>query len=366
MSVLYIGLPENSTAWLQRIYADFVSILGREPLHRVYDHKRPPAGQFAGIEVVVEAGGSFASAEMIDEAAAHGVRFWQVIGTGIDHVDVARFHRHELPLSNVPGVFSSIALAEHALFCMLFFAKNYRQSQHSLQSRVLCDPVNEELCGKTLSVIGLGASGRELARRAAPFGLRILAIDVVPPDPAALAGVRVDFIGGPKDFDHVVAEADYLSLHVPLTDSTRHMVDRRKLGLMKPTAVLLNLARSAIVEEAALIDALRQGTIRGAALDVFPDEPVRPDHPLLRLDNVLATPHTGGVTTGTSQRRVKAAVENILRVLGGQSPRYLVEDVAADRGNGDRVRRIRSEKHSADVPQTQYRAAVDDESAGKP
>ena len=329
MSVLYIGLPENPTPWLQRIYDDFVSTLGPEPEHRLYDHNRPAAQQFAGVRFVVEAGGSFASSEMIDAAAAQGVTFWQVIGTGMDHVDVARFRRHGILLSNLPGVFSSIALAEHALFGMLFFAKNYYDSQCALQSRILCEPVNQELFGQTLGLIGFGASGRELALRATAFGLRIYAMDVVAPDPSTVAGLNIDFLGGPEDFDRVVSEADYLSLHVPLTESTRNMMDRRALGLMKPTAVLVNVARSEIVEEDALIDALTQGKIRGAALDVFPEEPVNPDHPLLKLRNVLATPHTAGVTRGTSRRRVLAAVENLRRVLKGETPNYLVGDEIA-------------------------------------
>lgn len=328
MSILYIGLPKEQTEWLQRIYSDFRAALGRAHPHRVYEHNKPARGQFSGVSVVVEAGGSFATTEMIDEAAAQGVRFWQLIGTGVDHVDVARFHRRGLPLSNLPGVFSSIALAEHALFCMLFFAKNFHESQVSLRSRILCNPVNEELFGKTLGLIGFGASARELARRAVAFGMRVMAVDVTSPDPAALAGLEVDLLGGPGDFERVVGEADYLSIHVPLNDSTRNMLDRRALSKMKPTAVLVNVARSEVVEERALIEALEKGKIRGAALDVFPHEPVSPDHPLLRMKNVLATPHTAGVTRGTSRRRVQAAVENVLRVLDGAPPRFVVEDAA--------------------------------------
>lgn len=324
MSVLYVGLPKNSTPWLQMLYEDFCFTLGSDPSHRVFDGRRPAADQFAGIKIVVEAGGSFATPEMIEAAAAAGVRFWQVIGTGMDHVDVERFHRSGLVLSNLPGVFSSIALAEHALFGMLFFAKNFPASQRALRSQILCEPVNDELFGKTLGLLGFGASGRELAARATPFGLRVLAMDIIPPDPSTVAGLGIDFLGGRDGFERVVSEADYVSLHVPLTESTRRMIDRRALGLMKPTAVLINVARSEIVEEEALIDALTQGRIRGAALDVFPEEPVDPNHPLLQLENVLSTPHTAGVTRGTSRRRVKAAVENVRRILNGEAPHYQV------------------------------------------
>jgi D-3-phosphoglycerate dehydrogenase len=336
-SVLYLGLPKNPTAWLTRIYSDFSSALGEKLPHRVYDLTRSPSGQFNGVRAVVEAGGSFSTPEMIDEAAAQGVDFWQIIGTGLNHVPVERFQHHGIRVANVPGVFSSVALAEHALFGMLFFAKNYTASRRTLKSSVLCDPVNEELSGKTLSLIGFGASGKELALRACSFGLRVLAMDLVTPDPAALSSLKCVFFGGPRDFDFLLSEADYLSIHVPLNESTRNLIDRRALSLMKSSAVLINVARSEIVEEQALIEALEQHRLRGAALDVFPEEPVNPQHPLLQLENVLATPHTAGVTGGTSQRRTAAAVANVLRVCGGDEPDYLVADFADPKDSSDEI-----------------------------
>lgn len=326
MSVLYIGLPPASGSWLQLGYRDFAFALGEKLPHRVYDPDRPASKQFDAVNIVVEAGGSFATSEMIDAAARHGVKFWQIIGTGINHVDVARFHDRGILLANLPGLFSSVALAEHAFFGMLFFAKNYRGSQSALQSRILCEPVSEELCGKTLSIVGFGASGRELARRASAFGLQILAMDIQAPDPATIRDFNCSFVGGEKDLDHVLSEGDYVSLHVPLNSSTHHLIDRRRLSLMKPTAVLVNVARSEVVDEAALVDALQRNAIRGAVLDVFAQEPVDPHHPLLHMENVLASPHTAGVTAGTSRRRAEAAVANVLRVHEGEGPLYLIGD----------------------------------------
>jgi phosphoglycerate dehydrogenase-like enzyme len=201
----------------------------------------------------------------------------------------------------------------------------------------LCDPVNEELRGRTLSLIGFGASGRVLAQSASSLGLRVLAMDVVAPDPVISSSINCAFFGGPKDFDFLLSEADYLSIHVPLNDSTRNLIDRRALSLMKPTAVLINVARSEVVEEQALIEALQQGRLRGAALDVFPEEPVNPQHPLLQFENVLATPHTAGVTGETSRRRAAAAVANVLRVCAGDDPDYLVADSAIQKQNVDEM-----------------------------
>lgn len=324
MSVLYIGLPANAGQWLTIGYRDFASVLDDQLPHRIYDFERSPETQFEGIEIVVEAGGSFATSAMIDAAARNGIRFWQIVGTGIDHVDVTRFDERGILLANLPGSLSSVALAEHAFFGMLFFARQYRNSQRALQSRILCEPVGEEIRGKSLSIIGFGASGRELARRASSFGMRILALDIVPPASETLKDLRCSFAGGKGDLGFLLEEGDYISLHVPLNASTRHLIDRDGLSRMKSTAVLINVARSEVVDENALVEALQLGALRGAVLDVFAKEPVDPDHPLLRMNNVLATPHTAGVTFGTSQRRAAAAVENILRVHNGEEALYVV------------------------------------------
>jgi phosphoglycerate dehydrogenase-like enzyme len=336
LSVLYIGLPAGAGHWLRIGYEDFASSLGEQLPHQVYDFDRSPETQFEGIKIVVEAGGSFATSPMIDAAARGGVRFWQIVGTGIDHVDVARFHDRNIQLANLPGAFSSVALAEHAFFGMLFFARHYHNTQRALQSRILCDPVGEELSGKCLSIVGFGASGRELARRASAFGMRILVMDLEPPAPEMMQDIPCSFAGGRGDLGFLLEQGDYVSLHVPLNSSTRHLIDRAGLGCMKPTAVLINVARSEVVEENALVEALQCRAIRGAVLDVFAQEPVDPGHPLLQMDNVLATPHTAGVTSGTSRRRAAAAVENILRVHYGQEPLYLVNGLRSMTVTGER------------------------------
>lgn len=325
MDLLYIGLPSQPTAWLRQLHADFIAALDGRIRLRLYDHDRPPAGQFDQIAAVVEVGGSFATHAMIDEGARHPILLWQMIGTGMDHVDLDHFRRRAIPVANLPGEFSSIALAEHAAFGLLFFAKHYSRSQAAVRGKVLCDPVNDELHGRTLGLIGFGASGRELARRMAAFGMRLIAIDAQPASVVS-SGVELAFLGTPSDLDGLLREADYVSIHVPLLDSTRHLIDERALRLMKPSAVLINVARGEVVDEQALYAALTEQRLRGAALDVFAHEPVDPQHPLVGLPNVLVTPHTAGVTSGTSRRRGAAAAENVLRACAGDEPRYLVTD----------------------------------------
>ena len=177
-------------------------------------------------------------------------------------------------------------------------------------------PISEELEGQVLGIVGLGASGRELATRAAPLGLRVRAVDVVPP-PEPPASYGVERFGGLDELDDLLAESDYVSLHVPLNASTRHLIDERRLALMKPTAALINVARGRLIDEDALVDALRDGRLRGAGIDVFGEEPLTPQNPLLQLDNVVATPHTAGVTRGTSRRRSAVCVENARADPGG-------------------------------------------------
>jgi D-3-phosphoglycerate dehydrogenase / 2-oxoglutarate reductase len=323
MRILFLGEDHNLNPW----HDDFVeAVVGRWPIAR-HDPARPPEEQLRGVGVVVEIGGSLGTRHLIDAAVAAEVRLWQILGTGLDHVDVAYFTERGLPLANTPGQFSAVGLAEHALFLMLCFAKHLNAGQRNVRSRVLWQPFSEELEGQTLGLVGFGASARELAKRAAPFGMRLAAIDTVPPAAGTLAQYGVEYLGGPDQLESLASAADYLSIHVPLIPATRHLIDEHVLALMKPTAVLINVARGAIVDEAALIAALRHGRIRGAGLDVFAQEPIEPDHPLLALENVIATPHVAGVTLGTSRRRGQAAAENVARVARGEDPLYLATTI---------------------------------------
>lgn len=320
MKVLYLGKPPS----LQSQDDYLVAALGDRYPIAFYDPARPVAEQFEGVDVVIDPGGAMGTRAMIDAALATGVRLWQVTTTGLDHVDVAYFLERGMPLANTPGQFSATALAEHALFLMLSFAKNIHLAQKNVRSRVFGRPMNEELAGTTLGLVGLGASGRALAERAWAMGMRIMAVDIADVPQALLDELHVEFFGTPSQLARVAAEADYLSIHVPLTSRTRNMIDRYVFDLMKPSAVLINVARGEIVEEAALIEALQSGRIRGAGLDVFAHEPLDPQHPLLQMDNVLATPHIAGVTTGTMRRRAQAAAENVARIAQGFAPLYLV------------------------------------------
>jgi D-3-phosphoglycerate dehydrogenase len=320
MKVLFLGQRNNLEPWL----GDVRAAVGAAHDVVLYESDRPIAPQMDGAGVVVDQGGGVGTPATVDAAVQAGIRLWQVLGTGLDHVDVQYILDRDLPLANTPGPFSSVALAEHALFLMLWFAKNFRAAERNLRSRVFYKPLNDELDGTTLGLLGLGASGRELARRARAFGMRLVGLDIQPPPKSVLDSLAIAFLGGPEALDAVLEQSDYVSVHVPLTRSTRHLLDAPALARMRPTGVLINVARGEIVDQTALIQALRSGRLRGAGLDVFASEPIDPAHPLLQLDNVVATPHVAGVTAGTSRRRAAAVAENIRRTAAGLPPLYAI------------------------------------------
>ena len=303
MNILFMSQPET----LHPLYEEFCGSIPGSHTVTLFDQALPVRSQFDGVDVVVEVGGSVATSEHLDAGADAAVRLWQILGTGLDHVDVAGFVRRGICMANTPGQFSAIALAEHALFLMLLFAKRFAESQESLRAGELYRPLNSELHGRTLGLIGFGASGRELARRARAFGMSILAYDVVVVPMAEQVAIGVTCTDTAEGLDDILREADYLSVHAPLTSTSRHLIDARALALTRPSAVLINVARGEIVDEAALVVALRTGRLAGAGLDVFAREPLPPDDPLLTVPGVIATPHVAGVTDGTVRRRVGAA-----------------------------------------------------------
>ena len=319
MKVLFIGFADVVHPW----YDDFLEGIGGKHAVELYDPKSPMAPQFRDADVVVDQGG-WGTHEMIDAAIASGVKLWQVIGTGLNHIDVKYLVEKGVPIANTPGIFSGIALAEHALFLMLCLAKNVDESRKNVRSGVYYHPMNEELEGKTLGLVGFGGSARELAKRAAAMRMRILAVDALAVPQSVQEEYHLDFCGRPEDLGKLLRESDFLSVHTPLTSRTHHLINRKSFELMKPTSVLINVARGEIVDEAALVEALQTGLIRGAGIDVFTQEPPDPNHPFLHMENVIATPHIAGMTRGTSRRRGNAAAENVFRVAQGLPPLYQV------------------------------------------
>ncbi len=212
-------------------------------------------------------------------------------GAGVDNIDVQTATRHGILVVNAPSG-NTIAAAEHTVAMMLALARHVPQADQAVKSgrwersRFL----GTELRDKVIGIIGLGNIGSEVARRAQAFGMRVVAADpVISDERAAQLNVTMRLV------DELLAEADFVTLHVPLTAETRHMINARRLAQAKPGLRLLNVARGGIVDERALYDALQDGRVAGAALDVFEQEPPG-ESPLLSLPQVITTPHLGAST----------------------------------------------------------------------
>ena len=303
--------------------SDIETALGKRFDYSVYDSSKPAAEQFAGTKAVVDLGGR-ASRELLKQVADAGVEFLQTQTNGLDHIDIDFIKTLGLRLAHCPGELSSVALAQNAMMFILMLAGRYRQGMDVFNAGEIYSPSGIELVGMKLGIVGLGASGVELARRAKPFGLEIMAIDVRPIDQKILDEVQPQFLGTPDDMDKLSSESDFLSLHLHLNNSTRHTMDARRIGLMKPSAFAVNVCRGALWDEEALYEALMEGRIAGAGLDVFSTEP--PDHtlPVFHLPTVVVTPHIAGSTDGTSRKRAEFAADNVDRFLRGEEPRALV------------------------------------------
>ena len=322
LRVLFLTHPTNPNIF-NPWGTDVVAAIGDRHELRILDRAAPLAPQFAGVDVVIDHGGSAGTREMLHLATS--CQLWQILGTGLDHFDLEYWRAQHMPVANTPGQFSAVALGECAMMFILMLTRHYPVARAGFQVGRLYEPLGQELEGLRLLIVGFGASGRELARRARPFGLRLAAIDIRDIPAAEAAEFGLEFTGHPADLDAQLAAADFVSLHLHLTPETRHTLDARRLALLKPSAYLINVARGALVDEAALTEALAAGRLGGAGLDAFSAEPPDPQAPLFQLPNVVVTPHIAGVTDGTSRKRAQCCADNVDRLAAGLAPLYRVD-----------------------------------------
>ncbi|HET8646908.1 MAG TPA: 2-hydroxyacid dehydrogenase, partial [Vicinamibacteria bacterium] len=282
-------------------------LAGTRLLLREADGARPLEEQVGEAEALVPSMARITRSVM---EAAPRLKLIAQFGAGLEGVDLMAARERGVAVHNVAGA-NAQAVAELAVFLMLALARKLPQHARSFASRVVGDPPGSELSGKTLGIVGLGATGRALARVARGFGMDVIAVR----RSAAAADADVSWLGGTGDLDALLARADYVSLHAPLTDGTRGLIDARRLGLMKPSAFLVNVGRGALIDREALLAALRDRRIAGAGLDVYWEEPPDPAHPLFALDNVVATPHLGGVTDEALARIADRLVATLTEFL---------------------------------------------------
>ena len=257
-------------------------------------------------------------------AAAPRLRLIQHQGVGYDQTDVVAAASRGIPVALCPAG-TSVGVAEHVFLLILALYKRLIAADASLRGgqwlQWALRPSSYEVAGKTLGILGLGRIGQQVARRANAFDADVVYYDVVRVTAETEQALAVRY----APFHDVLVQADILSLHLPYSAVTHHLIGAEALARMKPSSVLINTARGPLVDEAALVDALRSGQIVGAGLDVFETEPLLPDHPLLTLPNVVVTPHIAAGTVDALVAKLDACFANMLRVARGDAPLHVVE-----------------------------------------
>lgn len=304
---------------------DFPVVMGSSPAYRKWIESRPVAyhdslpgsedGLLARIrdaEIVINIRSSTRFTDSVF-AACPRLRLLSLWGTGTDNVDLAAAARRGVTVTNTPGV-SAASIAEHSLMLMLAAARKVVAIHNGVVAGGWPRGRAVQLQGKTLGVIGLGAIGRQFARLGQGIGMRVIAW-TMHPNPAL--GFEL------VELDELLRTSDVVSVHLRLSPDTAGFLDRERLGLMKPGAILVNTARGPIVEEAALIDALREGRLAGAGLDVFDVEPLPAGHALTTLENVVLTSHCAGITPEALEAGLALALQNVTDFESG-NPRNAV------------------------------------------
>lgn len=243
--------------------------------------------------------------------ACPNLKLLSVWGTGVDHVDLAAAEELGITVSNTPG-YGAPYVSEHALALALAVSRQIVQNDRRIRQGGWAAGFIDELYGKTLGVVGTGAIGRRMVQLGQGIGMNVVAW-TFNPTPERAQEYGVEFL----DLDDLLRRSDVVSLHVALTPDSQGMIGREQLALMKPTAILVNVARGAVVDEAALVEALQQHAIAGAGLDVFEVEPLPPGHPLTLLNNVVLAPHTGSMAYNGTMRGLEMSIENLEQFAAG-------------------------------------------------
>ena len=306
------------------LLSDAIAPAGEEALRREVEVVRAPNAALATLrEYARDVDGILIRSKLPDDIfeAAPRVRSVVVHGTGTDLVPLEAATARGVMVANLPGI-NAQSVAEYCAMAMLMLSRAILPILDTLRKKTwdearLLGMHAHEITGMTLGIVGVGAIGSRLARIARNgFGMKVLGhqrrLDRLPPEASA------------STLEDLLRTSDFIVLATPLTAQTRHLVNARTLGLMKATAWLINIGRGAVVQESALIEALREKRIAGAMLDVYEHYRLEPGHPLFGLDNVILTPHLAAVTKESRARAGIAAADEMLRMLRGERPRNLV------------------------------------------
>ena len=257
--------------------------------------------------------------------AAKKARLLQVLSAGYDRLDLKLLRELGIPVANNGGA-NSWAVADHAVLAMLTLYRRMLQADPAVRAGKWQAPIDGmntfEMANKVVGIMGFGNIGQKVAKRVQAFDAKVQYYDKYPLEPEREKTLNARRV----TLEELFRTSDIISCHAPLTRETHHVVGKKYLAMMKPSALIINTSRGEVVDEAALYEALSQGRLAGAGLDVFEQEPVNPDNPLLKLDNVVVSPHTAGTTWDTWFRRADFAYKNVQRVLAGEPPLAVATD----------------------------------------
>jgi phosphoglycerate dehydrogenase-like enzyme len=307
-------IPDDSPAVMGRSRA-YRMLLERTPVEyhdSLPDSETELIGRIRDAEIVINIRSSCRFTESVF-AACGKLKLLSLWGTGTDNVDLAAAKRHGVTVTNTPGV-AATSIAEHCLALMLAAARRIPRTDAEIRQGQWPRGEGVQMNGKTLGIIGLGAIGRRFAQLGGAIGMRVIAW-TMHPDPKL--GVTLVAL------DQLYKESDVVSLHLRLSSETRGMIGAGEFAGMKASAIFINTARGPIVDEAALVEALSEGRIAAAGLDVFDVEPLPPGHALTRLPNVVMSAHSAGVTPEALEAGLQMAVDNVFDFLAGK-PAHVV------------------------------------------
>ena len=255
--------------------------------------------------------------------SATKLKLLQILSAGYEYLDLDSFRERNIPVANNGGA-NAPTVAEHALLLILAVFKKLPLHHNTLVNGIWLGAEEtlrmRELRGKTLGIIGFGRIGQEIARIAQGFQTVTIYNDLTPVCETLEADTRATY----APLDTLLRQSDVVTIHTALTEQNHGLINARNLSLMKSSAIVINTARGPVIDEPALIEALQNGTIAGAGLDVFVDEPLGKDSPLVSLPNVVLTPHTAGITLDTWARRIEFGFSNVERVAAGEPPQSAI------------------------------------------
>ena len=254
-------------------------------------------------------------------AASSSLKVISTFSVGFEHIDVQEATKRGIYVGYTPGILTD-ATADMAFTLLLSIARKIPGCDQFVRAgkwKVIGSPLplfGTSVWGTTLGIVGLGRIGKAMAQRAKGFSMKVFYTDAARLNPEEENSLGIEF----RTLDDLMRESDFVSLHTPLTPDTHHLINAEKLKLMKTSAILVNTARGAVIDEEALAIALKERWIAGAGLDVYEKEPIDPQNPLLALDNIVLVPHMGSATTQTRSAMSVLAARNLMAVLQGAPP----------------------------------------------